>query len=219
MMDTPQERLRQLDARHAEQRADLLAEIALAERLPVMPKRVSFASNHIPWVTYEVDDIPAALAIMEQYAILPGRAVEKGSLYVGPETPTNGKERWSATELVGVTLQNIHRTGPVDQEIEWWSPAQFEDKILRIKIDVKSWPWNVRPQCRVRYGSHGEVTEAKHDLPDVGEWKRIKWGTGSPDTCRFSLYFDTRAKADQWLRDIITKPAARGLMRQIEDAS
>lgn len=205
-MDNPKERLRQLDARHAEQRADLLAEIALAERLPIMPQMVNFASKRIPWITYKVDDIPAALAIMEQYSILPGRAVEKGSLYVGPDTPQDGKERWSAAELVGVTLQNIHRSGPRDQEIEWWSP--LDDKILRIKIDVKSWPWNALPQCRVRYGSHGDVIEAKHDLPDLGEWKRVKWGSGSPDTCRFSLYFDTRAKADQWLRNIITQKRA-----------
>lgn len=204
-MKSLEERRAALEAETAKKRAELEAEEEAAKLCPIEPAWVHFAGKSEPWVTYKAADIPAALEILGAFpVVLGGAAVEAGCLYVGPHAikklGDRGKLRFEASELVAVELDHFgrsHRT----VEVCWWVP--IGEKVARVKVEVSRWPWKLAATCNVFYNGRGEVTSAKHELPDLGEWKRVKWSAGSLESCRFSLYFDSRDKARTWLQGIL----------------
>lgn len=206
MSETVGERLDRARRRAVEQVAEVEAEAALVPLLPIEPYMIHSASRAEPWVSYKAADIAAALVILDAFQPLAASCVEAGCVYLGPDAVVkagpSGKLRWDGPEVVAVVLEHYgrsHRT----QEVQWWSP--LGDRVARITVEVASWPWSCLASCEVRWGSDGHVTSARHELRALGEWRRIKWGAGSPESCRFGLYFDTKATARAWLAGLLVE--------------
>jgi hypothetical protein len=204
---TISERMAELERRQAEQRADLEAEARIASVLPVEPYMVHFASKAEPWIIYKAKTITDALPILEAFSPVAGYAVDDGCLYVGPQRRERGKARWEAPELVEVTVERGRGFG--GQYLALWTPVG--EKVARIKIEVEQWSYKASPSCHVSYDRDGYVRDATHTLPELGEWKRVKWSSGSPDACRWSLYFDSRERAAQWLRGLAEPRGQTGI--------
>src|SRR5262245_42804722 len=200
-MSTTTDRLADLDAKHARERSRLMKHAAIEAELGgiarefATPRQISDGTRpEEPWVAYAIDTIPEALTMLRLLPPIAGRAVDNGCLSVGPNPKARGTVRWEAPELVAVDLQHwgrghLYRSA----EIVWW--ATLGDLTPRVSIRVSGWPYAIQPVCDVSYGRDGDIRTSRHELRALQEWRRVKWASGSGESCHFTLYFDTRDAA------------------------
>jgi hypothetical protein len=207
-MNTISERIEAAKKRAAEQAADLEKEAAILKILPPEPEpyMIHFFNSE-PWISYKADTVSGLATVLRLYEPIAASAYEAGCVYVGPDAKKKAGERaklkWETERgLVEISLQRGR--GFSTSGINFWTVLS-DGRTARVKAELdynRPWPSKASPQCSVSYDSHGEVRSARHELPDLGEWRRIKWGGGSQDACMWSLYFDGRQEALDWLTKI-----------------
>jgi len=189
------ETLEELKAKHAREIAELEREHEILALLPVKPDRVMFHSGK-PHIYHKAETLAEAVAILDSYETEPFVQLDGTFLHHKPLDWISERDQDSAksvTDCAGalLTIGGGRGFGP-DAKITKWARLQNGTTAeVQVSLGVypcgEGFPARWRVQSRVIYDLHGNVTKAEHTPPTiVADLPMAKWGTGSPDSYRFS---------------------------------
>ena len=179
-------------------RADFAAKLAAAERenaihavLPVPPKRVMLQGQSAPWVSYEVATLAEALAIKDQYTLLPW-VIAKGTFTTLGlrEDIDRSKNTYTAFAeiLDGTPFFECQRgVGFGGNEMVFFTEIACQK--LHIIVDIKYLPFGPS-LIYIDRNARRDGKKYRKDYSSVLGADTLQWGYG--DDC---------IKATYWFRD------------------
>lgn len=182
---------------HEASLADAIESNRLTLSLPLLPKRVSFATTKQPWVTYEVDTLTEALDILKLYPLAPWVIAKDGSCtvvntwahiedrynvdhpaktryrpYVAEHTIADGAPYFDCQQGVGFG----------SSEMEFFTT--HDGKSLKVVVTIKQCP--IRVRLLPTHNAHSCRNYYK-EYPPVPGAKVIQWGYG--EDCATGTYW------------------------------
>lgn len=193
-----------LDAKHAAARAQLEAEHAVAGRATVPPVRVQLTSGGLAtWLTYQADDLAAALAIMAAAPIVPAYAYKGTFTRIQPETLATDK---SGDVVAGPFAASLD----VSQGEGFGPSAKLRffvmagDDLCEAHVDIgprysagAAWRWGAGFTRDPRGRGKGRDDYGREVR---GEWRQnttlaamsdhlIRWGSGADTSAHFQYFW------------------------------
>jgi hypothetical protein len=192
------QRIEELKRVHQEQIAALGAEYAIASRLPdgaPLPYMIHFTDSDCPWLSYHVETLEDALGIVRAFPQpFDVSAVSDGCLSIAPvgrhRARYQGKpETWRVPQ--GIEVAQHGGRGFFTGTVAFWCASGGRD-CIKVKIEVKQFPWKYRARMNCRYGAYGHVEQAEFidsELRHLSPAARVKYNGGSPDAFDIRYFF------------------------------
>ena len=140
------------------------------------------------WAKYYVDTIEEAVKVLEEFGPLLPIQCRRGSFTtIEPDCYNdryrNEKLEWEAQ--AGLLLRQGGGKGYYTAEIEAW-PCNYK---VRVQIEIKQFPWELRSKLAVQYDQYGNVNNARFYEHKLSE-RRVKYGTGAADAFDIRFAFE-----------------------------
>jgi hypothetical protein len=193
-----QQRIEDLKRRYQEQLADVEGQAVIAERLPAdasTPYMIHFSGSDCPWISYHVETLEDALGIVRAFPQpFDVSAVSDGCLSIAPvgthRARYDGKpEKWSVPQ--GIEVAQHGGRGFFTATVAFWCASGGRD-CIKVKIEVKQFPWKYRARMNCRYNAYGHVEQAEFidsELRQQSPAARVKFDGGSRDAFDIRYYF------------------------------